>query len=231
MSSADIARLIMEGMKPPEGNNDLGFAQGQIIAWDELSGTNTVRIWNQDYNNLSALQSGIGVLFQPGDKVGLLRFQTTYFVLGKIAAPGAGAASQIRSATNNFQVNQPLQAFGDLTGSFGPELTNVYIGSSRRCLVLVTAQIAANSTAGAMGFQVSGASSIVASADQAAYVSGPSNTLSTIAGSTAQILLTSANGLNQGFNTFTAKYRIVDAGLGTGTGAIFRSRVITVIPF
>lgn len=228
MSSADIARLIMEGMKPPEGNNDIGWAQGEIISWDELSGVNTIRVFGQDYNNISSLQSGVGVLYQPGDKVGMLRFQTTYFVLGKIAAPGAGAASQIRSAevATGHNVGVPT-TYGDLP-TLGPTLNNVYIGSSRRCLVMVSAYLEGNQSFGNMSFQVSGASSIAPSTSNAAQ-NGTLNAVTVGNVSTRVKLLTSGDGLNQGFNTFQAKYLVEK--YGTGTGAIFAIRSLTVIPF
>jgi len=217
----------------------MGFHTGTITSWDESSGTNVVRVQGVDMSNLKAVQGGIGVLYQPGDVVAIMRFQTTYFVFGKVAAPGAGAANQIRSTQVSTVVNQPLQGFGDLTGSFGPQLTNVYIGSSQRCLVLTSTRIEANNTAGYMGFQVTGASSVSPSTGRASMAGiihpypGTTGTPATVAAmSTASVLLTSVDGINPGFHTFTSKYQISDvSGIGSGTGATFRDRSLTVIPF
>jgi len=164
----------------------------------------------------------------------VLRKQTQYFILGKVGAPGAGAANQVRSATVNAAVNQGLQAFGDLTGSFGPELVNVYIGSSRRCLVTLSNQVNVNNSIGNMGFQVRGASLIDASVPRSTYLSARTSSNGTIASVSITTLLTAADGLNMGFNTFTTKYRVLnngEPGDPAGTGAQFQARIITVQPF
>jgi hypothetical protein len=233
-TAQQIAAMLSQGSVPDSGGNAVQMHLGIIQSWDELSGVNTVAVNGVSIPNLDVIDSGLGVLYQPGDVVIIARSASKYFVWGKLGSPGAGAASTVRSASVATTVNQPLQGYGDLTGSFGPELTSVYIGSSRRCLVLVSSHIATNDSAGKMGFQVTGASSIAPTDARTAYVSGPSDTsgsAGTIASATQQVVLTAADGLNQGFNTFTAKYSITNAG-GTpaGTGAIFRYRTLTVIP-
>ena len=232
MDALGIATLLTQGIAPPQGSADIGFHTGVIVSWDESSGTNVVTVQGVNMSNLNALQGGIGVLYQPGDVVGLIRFQTTYFVLGKVAAPGAGAANQIRSNEIDVTVNQPLQGYGDLTGSVGPTLNNVYIGSSRRCLVMVGCQMEVNDSWGKMGFQVSGASTLAPVDIHAAMMGTFAGLQDSLGSVMTHVLLTSADGLNQGFHTFQAKYAIVNGGGSpAGTGAVFRSRILTVIPF
>lgn len=231
-SQADIAAAMIAGMAPPSGNSDTGFEIGQIVSWDEASGVNTITVRGTTMNNLKCIQSGIGVLYQPGDTIAVFRFQTNYFVWGKIAAPGAGSASQIRVASDpTLVLSHSSLTYADLAGSVGPTLTNVYIGSSRRCLVLVSAAIYGNQTYGFAGFQVSGDSIIAPGGSTRFAMAGTSAGGVTQVGavSTAQVLLTAADGLNQGFHTFQMKYAITKTG--TGSGADFGIRTLTVIPF
>jgi hypothetical protein len=241
-SQADIAAAMIAGTAPPSGNSDTGFEIGQIVSWDELSGVNTITVRGTTMNNLKCIQSGIGVLYQPGDTVAIFRFQTNYFVWGKIAAPGASAATQIRSSSVAASVNCPIQDRLPLPGSAGPDLNAVYIGSSCRCLVLISSVIGVNNTAGAMTFSVSGASTIAGDNNNRSMYNSSSPGAGTggipggnniyIAGSRV-ILLTASDGLNQGFNNFQSLYTVVNnAGGGSaGTGAFFQARSLTVIPF
>lgn len=238
MDAAGIATLITQGMAPPVGSEDMGFHTGVIQSWDEASGTNVVVVQGVSMPNLKTVQGGIGVLYQPGDVVAVMRFQITYFVFGKIAAPGAGAANQIRSASVNAEINCNLQGYAPLPGSSGPTLNSVYIGSSRRALVILSALTQVNNSTGSMGFSVTGASGISANLDRATYLETRPNQTSaagTSVGSscTKAVLITSAEGLNSGFNNFDALYQVTDRGGpgGAGSGAVFRSRSITVIPF
>lgn len=232
MDAAGIAALITAGNAPPTGSSDIGFHTGQIVSWDESSGTNVVTVQGVNLSNLKALQGGIGILYQAGDVVGIIRFQTTYFVLGKVAAPGAGAANQIRSAAVNTAVNNVNVAqWNDLPGSPGPTLSNVYIGSSRRCLVLMTCLMDVSGVEGYMSVAISGASTIAPSGNtglQTGFIGIPSGAPVVTAQSAANFVLTSTDGLNSGFHTFTAKYGVFISG---GTGVNFLRRSMTVIPF
>jgi len=229
MDAAGIAQLLTAGIAPPVGSADMGFHTGVIKSWDESSGVNVVTVQGVDFSNLGCVQGGIGVLYQSGDVVAVMRFQTRYFVFGKIAAPGAGAANQIRSASVTTTVaNVPPQGYGDLPGSAGPTLTNVYIGSSRRCLVMVSAQMNANNAAGFVSVSVTGDSTVSPGGIRTGQVGGVGGT-TTVQGSGVGIFtLTSADGLNSGFHTFTSKYAV---SVGTGSGVDFYNRCLTVIPF
>lgn len=233
MNAASIAALMIAGMTPPSGSSDTGFHQGVIQSWDELTGLNTVKVNGVVLTNLKTIQGGIGVMYVPDDVVAIFRYQSNYFVWGKIAAPGASAATQIRSNRVAAFVNASPQAFGDLPASFGPELQNVYIGSSRRCLVVHSCEINVSQSELFQAVQVRGASTInVETGITDAFLSflgGNGLGLQISQSVTASTVVTAANGLNQGFNTFTCKYKIAVAG--TGTAAAVNNRVLTVIPF
>lgn len=232
-SAHDIAALMIAGLTPPSGNGDIGFHQGVIQSWDELSGVNTLTVNGSTVSNVKTFQTGIGVPYFAGDVVGLFRFQSTYFILGKVTAPGGTQANQIKSATVDTYQTTGSTSFSDLA-TVGPQVT-VNIGSSRRCLVLHGARVSCSGNpvaqyiGGSVGFQVTGASSIGAGFGamveqlSANATSGAGFTIHT----TKSTLLTSADGLNAGSNTFTCKYYSEVATPVTG----FAVRTITVIPF
>ena len=78
----DLAPLLGVGDVP-----DVGFRQGQIMAWNEANGTNTVSLGGVMLADLPVLNLGEFSLLQEGDIVGLLRFKTSYFILGRIIPP------------------------------------------------------------------------------------------------------------------------------------------------
>ncbi|WP_329068994.1 hypothetical protein [Amycolatopsis sp. NBC_01480] len=214
------------GLAQPTGSDDTGLYTGVILTWDESSGVNTVNINGVPMSNLRVIQSGIGLVYQPNDTVIVQRKGTQYFIMGKVAAPGAGASGQIQSQDLTANEDTTSTSFVDLP-TFGPSVT-VYVGSSRRVLVLVSATFtslawnASAYTGGRSGVQVSGASSIA-----------PSRTISGLALNTGiqatgsrAMMFTATDGLNVGSNTFTMKYRAE-----TADGVRIGARNLTVIPF
>ena len=224
---SDLGVFINEALAPPAGNgSDIGFVTATVQSWDEISGTNTVVLaGGVVISNLKSIQ--------PGDVVGLKRVGNSYLVEGRIVTPGSSSGNQIRSARVATLVNTGAQGFGDLPGSYGPELVNVYIGSSRRCLVIHSAELTVSQSSIFQGVQITGASSIAVETGVTdaylSFINGAGLGLQIDQSVTASTFVTAANGLNQGFNTFTAKYKITLTG--TGTGAVANNRVLTVIPF
>lgn len=121
-------------------------------------------------------------------------------------------------------------------GGQGPVVSNVSISSARRALVQVScgitvvAAVGQSSGQGWMSFAVSGASTIIAAdfKSENHFQSGSSDQLDGSAiRATSTVLLTAADGLNAGINTFTAQYR---RDFGDGTVTIF-DRNLTVFAF
>ncbi|WP_290055668.1 hypothetical protein [Amycolatopsis solani] len=233
-----LARLLADANAKPTGGADLNHYQGEVISWDESSGLNAVLVNGAPISNMRVLQSGIGVTYQPGDAVMVEKRMSQWYILGKVAAPGAGAANQIASALVAAAQSTASTSYTDLA-TVGPAVT-VYIGSSARCLVTVSATISSLANAqtatqqwigGNASFAVSGASAISPSSD---FYVGGENWYATqtvpvgfYLGGSRTTLLTAARGLVPGFNTFTMKY----AALSANPGATFYDRNITVIPF
>lgn len=224
-SPSVIADLIGQALTTNTGPEDVAIHTGQIQSWDSQSGVNAVMVNGVILTNLKSIQGGVAVAYTAGDTVMLVRKQTQYFILGKVTAPGGSAGSAIQSQRVASLQTVTATSFGDLAGSFGPEVS-VYIGSSRRCLVIHSCEITISGAAAAGGFQaiqVSGASSIaVETGVTDAYWVGPIGTDGTFS---ATCLVTEVNGLRTGLNTFTCKYK------KTGTGTVqVNNRVLTVIP-
>ena len=139
-------------------------------------------------------------------------------------------ADRIQSASVATNETASSGTFGDLTTP-GPAVT-IEITAARAALVIVTARIHAGvlgtTSGGLMGFAVSGASAFQKEQANAATNirffadEGISDTQR----ASALSLITAADGLNAGTNTFTAKY--ATGGSGTAT---FQFRNITVIGF
>jgi hypothetical protein len=239
-SAADIAALMVAGMAPPAGNSDIGFHQGVVQSWDELTGVNTVLVNGTSLSNLKCLAIGAGVILTPGDTVGLLRFQSTYFILGRIAAPGAGAALGVRQSYIDAMESTTSATWVDLA-TFGPQVANVYVGSARRALAFVSMQGATGNAYAQATCEVSGASSIPAGTGNVtvASVGGFDVGDNTATGRvyvatavTAVQVFDASNGLNQGMNTFTMKYqRLLDGGYTPTSPGRFSRRRLVIQPF
>jgi hypothetical protein len=214
---------------PASSSSSVGWRTGVIESWDELTGLNSVRVEGQSLPNLRVLSTGLVTPFQIGDVVGIEVIGTQYFILGRIRAPGAGAAERIASSRIQVQNNNvPPQAFGDLP-NHGPEVT-MFIGSARRVLVVHSCEMGVNQSSGYQGVQVTGASNIaVETAITDAFLAFVGSGANIFQSVTATTVVTAANGLKQGVNTFTCKYKVTVSG--TGTGVDFNNRVLTVIPF
>jgi hypothetical protein len=234
MDPFQLAQLLAAANAPSSGGADLAHHRGEILSWDESTGLNSVKVNGAAVSNLLVLQSGIGIVYQPGDTVMVEKRMSQWYILGKVAAPGAGAASQIVSNEVVASQTTGSTTYTDL-GTVGPSVS-VYIGSSRRCIVLFGCGItvadtgagANNYVGGSAVFNVSGASTIAAAAGVSAQIWSPSGAPTGGAWTSSKPkLLTAANGLNTGMNTFTLQYRSNLASPVCG----FIERHITVIPY
>ena len=231
-----LARTVGGSIDQPE----LGFHQGIVLVWDQMSGTNTVMIAGTPIDNVPILAAG-SVLIGAGDVVGVLRVRTQYFILGRISI--LSQSLTIRTdyvAATSFA---PGATYTNLNTTVGPTVTDVYIGPSRRCIVFLSCFASATDEGyAAMHFQVTGASTINPPTGASAFSKGAfcgsvvagAGTDPTMVGASAsrQFILTQADGLNTGLNTFQAKYLGCNDAGGTPTNndCQFSERVIIVMP-
>lgn len=222
MRSDDIAALMVAGMQSQvTGNTDIGYHLGTVLSWDDTTGLNSVQINGATFNNLRVITAGPGISIATGDTIVVLRYQTSYFIMGKVAAPGAGAAIRSVSAYVDPGGGTASATYVDLATA-GPSVTT-YIGPSGKALVFLSTYC--NSAAGITGwmsFALSGANTAAASDIRAAHQWAQSSNLLTTMSRIVQV-----EGLLQGGTTFTAKYRKD----GTGADPGFANRSLVVIPF
>lgn len=225
MSTDDIAPLLAAGLNRKE---TLGLRQGVVTAWDPSTGNNTVLIAGQPFNDLPVIASG-GLTLAVGDIVAVLRYQHTFLIFGTIRNAGTGSLAT-RSAKIATDGQRASTTFGDLAAfdqgapGVGPVVT-AYIGKARQALVFLSAT--ASSSAGEyaqMSVAVTGASNIPVDPVNINYFGAKT---SDVQGSPmAAIQFTAADGLNEGLNTFTAKYASFAGG-----NCFWRNRLVIVVPY
>lgn len=67
-------------------DSEISFHQGKILSWSGSGGTNMIEVAGTPLNNLPVLVSAGMIALREGDVVGVLRYKTSYFVLGRIVA-------------------------------------------------------------------------------------------------------------------------------------------------
>lgn len=240
----DLADLITFGERfgpggnPASGGGDVGFHMGTVTEWDSSTGENVLMVAGGTVSNVPVLSTADSIMLAPGDTVGLIRFKSTYFILGRIAAPGGGAALQTRQAFTAAEVSTTNGSYTDLGG---PVASDVYVGTSRRAMVFVSSLMATGNAWAQATVTVSGASSISAdannnaSAQLGAFDIGDtsSNGRVYISGvATSVQVFDASNGLNAGLNTFRMVYRRHTDPQFTPLGAaVFGRRRLVVLPF
>lgn len=236
------ALLTAAGVGGSQPLPEIGFHQGVVVEWDTVGNTNSILVVGSLIENVSILSAG-AIMIGVGDVVGLLRVRTQYFILGRISTmQNAITISSARFDGDSFTVNSSTN-YIDPSGTPGPTLSNVYIGASRRCLVFLSASLASTDMGYvAAHFEVSGASSILPPSGPGAHDYGlmigsvaagvGTDPTQVSMNASRMFLLTAADGLNAGLNTFTMKY----LGVGefntfpTNNDCFVGKRVITVMP-
>src|SRR5699024_8347073 len=85
----------------PDTKGPVGWHQGQIIHWDNHTGENAIRVLGTTIYNLPLLSVTDSIMLTEGDTVGILRFKSTYFLLGRIIPPGGHVRSPTRFDTSS----------------------------------------------------------------------------------------------------------------------------------
>jgi hypothetical protein len=90
MNADDLSVALASTPALDTGLPDFGFHQGLVLEWNSNNSTNRIRVAGSDLDNLSVLTSAGSVSLEPGTIVGILRYRTSYFVLGRVVSPGSG---------------------------------------------------------------------------------------------------------------------------------------------
>lgn len=244
-NSKEIADLISSALSGPQGAEDAGFHVGTILQWDDLTGANIVQVQGVQFPNVRTLSAGIGIQYNSGETVVLIRKQSQWFILGKVGTVGGAVGSALQDNQLGFDLTFGTGGSWGNPPSGSPRPTiSVNIGSSRAALVFIRCEIGVKvgdtgfgsdvydpACVGDLSFEVTGASSIAPGFWSGQKVSneaefwnpGPGQMHRSMMTVTGFMPVNAAHGLNAGLNTFTMKYR-------TSQTVQYRQPGITVIP-
>ena len=114
MTADDLAPLLATTPGADNSLPDLGWHQGLVVSWDAVAGTNRIRVAGKELDNLAVLSSAGQVSLEPGTVVGVIRYRSSYFVVGRVVLPGSGLAQpqQAIPMYPQFDYNTGLGATG-----------------------------------------------------------------------------------------------------------------------
>lgn len=101
----DITQLLQ-----PAGRPELGFHSGTVVSWDSNTGSNVIEVAGAQLVDVPVLNTGETIALKAGHVVGLLRFASSYFILGRVAIPGTDqfAGSAVSFASSGVAENPVL---------------------------------------------------------------------------------------------------------------------------
>lgn len=187
------------GPRMPPNNSD--FLQGFVIAWDALAGTNKVRIRGRETNNVMSMLGPEVGLIRPGDSVICLRIGNTFAVVGRIDLPGVEQRAFGVYFDDTVTLNDTAAA-GTWEPRNGPAVS-VYIGSTRRCMVSLSAEMLVENNVERVGVRVTGASNISPVEWRALTIGSPELEFQ----GSRTLVYTAADGLNEGVNVFQTMHK------------------------
>lgn len=82
MYSDDLVPLLSQGPGP-----GLRFRQGVVRSWNASTGANVVDVAGAQLVDVPILNTGEAIALKAGHVVGLLAFQSTYWIIGRITLP------------------------------------------------------------------------------------------------------------------------------------------------
>lgn len=142
MRSDDLAHLLAAG-----GAGELGFRQGTVVNVYPLI-IDVAGYWLSD---LPVLNAGATAL-TPGDLVGVLRFRSTYCILGRIGQSAAGFTSAGTLTAGGSQWN----SWPSTTSTSAQDLLNGIIARAGRTLMHRISTYVGPNTSGIFTLQVNG---------------------------------------------------------------------------
>lgn len=180
---------------------DSGFLQGFVEAWDAIAGTNAVRVRGRTCNNLLSLLGPETGLIRPNDTVIVGRYHNTYAVFGRVEPLGEEQRAFGVHFADTITLNDTA-APGTWEPRNGPSVS-VYIGSTRRCMVSLSAEMLVENNVERVGVQISGASSISPVEWRALTIGSPELEFQ----GSRTLVFTAADGLNEGTNVFQTMHK------------------------
>ena len=229
MRSDDLVPFL--GTPQPAGRG-VTFRQGVIVAWNQDTAENVVRVGDSLLTNLPILNTSEAAILAAGDVVGILVSGATWGIMGRFTIPGSPEAVsaldslRVQSQTVGNNEATTSSSFTDL-GNYGPEI-EVVVGASGRVVLWMSSVITLNVPSGSgilsveaqMAFVGEGANEFGTGSYSAirgqlwrnsAQAGGFDTAIETTTPVSKTYLLT---GLAPGLTKFVAKYRRA-SGAGT----------------
>jgi hypothetical protein len=246
----DIAELLAAAQ--PQPNRGLHFGQGTILSWNLDTFESEIDFRGVTLRNPGVLSGPDALTYKVGDVVALQGWApnggfSSWWIIGRVITPGSGAGAaaidwmtsalgaQIAAAVFGNRIQFDTVVDNEATSStsytnlttVGPTVPDVEVSSTGRALVMLYARLSgqkggSNISTPHMSYEISGATSTSPSDLRALQV--PSETDGAVHAVTAVFLHST---LNEGLNTFQAKYKMG----GGQTEARFTQRTLIVIPF
>lgn len=193
---------------------ELGFHQGVVVQWNSSSNTNVVDVAGSQIRDVSTLATNDSTLLRPGDFVGLLRFRSTYFLLGRITLPGVNRSLGMQVGTGGFVGTVTSTTYTDITGFPGP-LVTTYIGSARRAMVWTFSTVSSASNTALFTCQVFTSSLVISETATGLLQNASASPVQ--AGLSAFQLVTADHGLPGDTDvTFIMKFRVTSGSSSFG---------------
>jgi hypothetical protein len=142
MRDRDIIDLFP---KPEPG---VRFRQGTVLSWNSSTGENSIDVGGGTLANLPILNTGEAIALKAGHTVGLLTFNGSWFILGRITVPGDAdfaSASVAFASGKDFQ-----QGFSVASGDQTQATVNLTVPSwaDEAAVMAIAAVTLVNSEAG-----------------------------------------------------------------------------------
>jgi hypothetical protein len=96
----------------PPVRSDIGFHQGKVVAWNPATAENTISMAGATLTDVPILNGTEVPLLAVGHTVSMLRWKSSYFILGRIIIPNTpdigalpGGLAGVGSTTTNFAIS------------------------------------------------------------------------------------------------------------------------------
>jgi hypothetical protein len=225
MPAADDLTTLFTS-QPDRPATPIHYRQGVIQSWDPTNLNNEVLVGRTIYTNLPVLGVGEAASYRPGITVGLAVIDSTWAIIGRFVEPGTADAQDAITQIGQRAITATVLAAETTTSTsytdlatIGPRISNVRIPASGKASVTIGAQfvaVTAPLTAGSVGVEVSGSTSIAPSSQKSLFLIGNTAALN----ASKKVLFDSLP--VGGLCTFTLKY------LTNGSNHEFSNRDITV---
>lgn len=103
----------LESLFTTAGESPTSFHQGTVLTWNQQTGANTVSVAGSILTNVPVLNTGEAIALKAGHVVGLTKWRTQWFIIGRITVPNttAFASASVAFATaeqlvDGFTINK-----------------------------------------------------------------------------------------------------------------------------